>query len=326
MEGRASAETDVTVHGWSPQTSALSAAVGNSAQTAVNHGRVRARTDQLLDVDASVEARTRVSASPSSTMDTSATALAYGNDQSHTAHGARAVVRAGQRHYGQGATARVDAALAHVKGQADLLAAAGSNQLVVNAETDDVRVRSTQVATGATEASVGGHVYNGYLVNGLSSAAANSATLANKGASTDAKVSQAHEGYVRAETALFVGEYGGVNSQAFAAANTVSAAGYGETLKIDTDQLNTGGVDAAASFDGYDGYDAEVHASATGNGVSVQACSDCDGVLDANNNQVNGGDVSAVSRADVGTSARAVNATATAVGNSASYVVSRPRN
>jgi hypothetical protein len=326
VEGRVGADTNVTVHGWSPQTTALSAAVGNSAQTGVHHGSVRAQAEQLLDVDASVEARTRVTARPSSSMDTSATALAFGNDQAHTAHGERAVVRAGQFHYGQGASARVDASLAHVKGRADLLAAAGSNQLTVTADTDAVRVRGTQVATGSTEASIGAHVPNGYLVNGLSSAAANSVTLSNEGASTDARLRQQHEGYVRGETALYVGEFGGVSAQAFAAANTVSAAASGDVLKIDTDQLNTGGVDAYASFDGQDGYDAEVHASATGNGVAVQGCSDCDGVLNGDNNQVNSGDVAATTRADVGAGARSVNATATAVGNSASYVVNRPRN
>jgi hypothetical protein len=326
VEGRVRADTGVTVHGWSPQTSALSASVGNSARTQTEHGSLRAQTEQLLDVDASVEARTRVVARPSSSMDTSATALAVGNDAAHKAHGERAVVRQGQFHYGQGANARADAELAHVKGQANLSALTTANQLTLEADSDDVRVRSTQVATGSTQASVGGHVHNGYLVNGFSSAAANSVTMSNTGSATDARLSQAHEGYVRAESALYVGQFGGVSAQALAAANTVSAVATGDSLRIDTDQLNSGGVDAAASFDGYDGYDAEVHASATGNGVSAQACSDCDGVLNANNNQVNGGDVTASTRADVGTGARAVNATATAVGNSASYVVSRPRN
>ncbi|MBW3616142.1 MAG: holdfast anchor protein HfaD [Proteobacteria bacterium] len=327
--GNVSARTDVTVHGWSPSTQVTTAAVGQTLHTTTSGGRLTASTDQAVDGDpdgpaGAIEARTRVTAELSSSGDTSGLALAVGNDQASHVRGGSADIRTGQYHYGAGSTARTEASLLHVKGEAQLTAIAGANQASVEGATDDVRLDAAQVSTGSTEASVGAEVDNGQTVAAFSSAAANSVTLANQGASTTAAVAQEHLGYVRAESALYVGEFGRASANAAGVGNTVSAAVYGDTLTLDTDQLNSGGVDAYASFDGSTGYDLDVNASAYGNAVSAQACSDCDGVLDARNTQVNDGDVSAVTRADVG-GARSVLANATAVGNQASYVVSRPR-
>jgi hypothetical protein len=168
-------------------------------------------------------------------------------------------------------------------------------------------------------------VENGQGVTAFSSAAANSVSLANQGASASAEIVQNHVGYVRAESALYVGAFGGVSSTAMGVGNTVSAYAVGDALTLDTDQLNSGGVDAHASFTGFDGYDADVSASAYGNAVSGQACSDCEGVLAARNTQVNEGPVSSMVRADVG-AARSIRSTSTAVGNQASYIVSRPKH
>ncbi len=324
-----SARTDVTVHGWSPSTGAIAAAVGQTLHTTTQGGRLTASTDQVVDGDpdrpaSAIEARTRVTAELSSSGDTSGLALAVGNDQASHVRGGTADIRSGQYHYGAGSTARTEASLLHVKGEAQLTAIAGANQALVQGAAHDVRLNAAQVSTGSTEASVGAEVDNGQTVAAFSSAAANSVTLANQGASTTAAVGQEHLGYVRAESALYVGEFGRASANAAGVGNTVSAVAYGDTLTLNTDQLNSGGVDAYASFDGSTGYDLDVNASAYGNAVSAQACSDCDGVLDARNTQVSNGDVSAVTRADVG-GARSVLANATAVGNQASYVVSRPR-
>jgi len=53
------------------------------------------------------------------------------------------------------------------------------------------------------------------------------------------------------------------------------------------------------------------------------ACSDCEGSVKVSNRQRNSADVGATATTSVG-SARSVNGVASAVGNSASYYVSRP--
>ena len=94
-------------------------------------------------------------------------------------------------------------------------------------------------------------------------------------------------------------------------------------LKLDNTQLNSGGVEAVATFQGNAGYDAYVGADAIGNAVSGSVCSQCGGEVNVTNNQVNNGDVSAVVNIGVG-SGRAVVAGANAAGNSATFYVSRP--
>lgn len=324
-EGGVNAGSDLTVHGWSPETSVLSAAAGNSAQTAAAHGSLRARAAQVVGPEGSVESRAWVSAHPSSSGDTSVLSHALGNVQQHASEGDRARVVADQYNYGSHTTANAQATLAHVKGSAGLTAAAGANQLGLDAKSDSVRLRAKQVATGSTEATADAYVKNGYLIDTLGSAAANSITLNHQGAKAKLKAEQESVGYVRAESLITSPEFGAANANAYGVGNTIAAASLGEQLTLDTDQLNTGGVDAVASFDGGDGYDVGVSASAYGNAVSAVACSDCDGALDARNSQTNSGDVSATGRVSLGGNGRRVTGTAQAVGNSASYVVNKPK-
>ena len=78
-----------------------------------------------------------------------------------------------------------------------------------------------------------------------------------------------------------------------------------------------------ARFDGTEGYDAQASATAYGNEVTGYACADCQGRIDINNGQVNNTDVGAQSVVNV-QSGRSVRGVASAVGNSATYYVSRP--
>jgi hypothetical protein len=326
-----SAHTDVEIHGWSPTTAVNTAAVGQGLNTSVTGGSLRVNAQQAVGQapdapHSQIEARSRVTAVLSSSGDTSVLSIAVGNDQAHAVHEGDAQIRSGQHHYGAGTRAVTEANLLHVQGEAQLSAVAGANQTALEAAGRTAQMSVDQNSTGATEASVAGHVDVGQTVHAFSSSAANSVSLANQGAVTRGEVTQNHQGYVRAESALYVGDFGSVSAVANGVGNTVSAVGYGEALTLNTDQLNSGGVDAAASFDGVDGYDAEVHATAYGNAVSGQVCSDCDGALTATNTQVNEGGVQAQTRVNVGGGARTINATATAVGNQASYIVTRPKH
>lgn len=322
VEGRVAADTDVVVHGWSPSTAVLTAAAGNSADTSTR-GSLRSQAVQTVAPEGSVEARARVTAHPSASGDTSVLAHALGNVQQHAVEGDRARVKAEQYSYGS-ATAEASASLANVKGHAALTAAAGANQIGLDAVADRTRLNTRQVATGSTQATADLYAPAAYLGDAMSSAAANSVTLNAQGARARLKAEQESLGYVRAESVVTTGDFGAVNANAYGVGNTVAVAHLGEQLTLDTEQLNTGGVDAVSSYDGGDGYDVGLSASAYGNAVSAVACSDCDGALTATNSQTNSGDISATGRVDIA-GGRFVHSTAQAVGNSASYVVNKPK-
>ena len=97
-----------------------------------------------------------------------------------------------------------------------------------------------------------------------------------------------------------------------------------EPLGGDNTQSNSGGVVSNASFSGNNGFDAASSATAMGNAATGFACSDCNGVVNVNNNQMNSGGVSATSTIDIAAPNRSVNASATAVGNNATFYVSKP--
>lgn len=61
-----------------------------------------------------------------------------------------------------------------------------------------------------------------------------------------------------------------------------------------------------------------------GNAVTGFACSDCNGTLAVTNSQTNSVALSATSQIDVAASNRSVTGTATAVGNNATFYVSKP--
>ena len=94
-------------------------------------------------------------------------------------------------------------------------------------------------------------------------------------------------------------------------------------LALDNTQLNTGGVEATATYTGVSGYDAYVGAEAVGNSVTGSACSQCGGEVNITNNQTNNAAVTATTNATIGSGRAAVIGT-TAVGNSATFYVSRP--
>lgn len=325
LQGSVRAETEVTVRGYSPTIAATSAAAGNIAEASVVDGNFNAEVEQSID-GGEVAAWTGVTANLSSSGDTVATAAAVGNGFNSAAVSNNAHLRTDQRHDGAGTTARTQAELFHVQGQAALTATAAANQMGYTGRTYYSEVRADQSNSGATDASVRGDIGNGYLTSGMAAAAANTVHVAHQAGVVEASVRQANSGYVGARSELATYEYGGATSQAFGVGNAVGVEQLGEVLTLDTDQTNSGGVEVMASFDGGYGYDAQVSASAVGNTVSASVCSDCDGALTANNSQANYGDVSAFARTDIGGSSRSVTGTVSAVGNSASYYVTKPKH
>ena len=89
--------------------------------------------------------------------------------------------------------------------------------------------------------------------------------------------------------------------------------------------LNEGSsVGVIADFTGAEDYDASSTATAISNAATGYACGNCQGRIVATSQQVNNSDVSATSSVNVTGYARSTTGVANAVGNTASYYVSRP--
>ena len=124
-------------------------------------------------------------------------------------------------------------------------------------------------------------------------------------------------------------QFGTGQATALGVGNSVLAGNQGPSTELDNTQVNTGGIQAQASFTGDNGFDATSSATAMGNAAIGYACSQCGGVISINNSQVtSGGGVEADSSTTITNtagSARSATGIATAVGNSATYYVSRPQ-
>ena len=109
------------------------------------------------------------------------------------------------------------------------------------------------------------------------------------------------------------------------AANEVSVGNNDHYLEIDNTQFNSGGVEVSATFAGTNGYDAYVAAEAVGNSVTGYACSECDGD-DGRHQRPDQLRQRLAPRATttVAGAAAPVITGANAVGNSATFYVSRP--
>jgi hypothetical protein len=157
-------------------------------------------------------------------------------------------------------------------------------------------------------------------------ATANQAVLYNEGGAVVTASDQRNSSFVRASALTTAYDYGRAEAYARGAANELTVGNNDIYVEIDNTQFNTGGVDVVATFSGTNGYDVSVGADAVGNSVTGYACSQCDGYLEAANTQTNTGNVSAVANTTVAGSNRSVITGANAVGNAASFYVSRPGN
>ena len=205
------------------------------------------------------------------------------------------------------------------------------SQAIVNAvqvtsgQTSGQNLTIIQSSTGdLVEAESSANSGNAWDLAGRARAAANQAVLYNEGGSVVAASSQDNTAFVRAAATTTAYDYGRAEAHARGAANELSVGNNDIYVEIDNSQFNSGGVDVTATFSGTNGYDVYVGADAVGNSVTGYACSECEGYLEARNSQTNGGDVSAAADTTVAGSTRAVITGANAVGNSASFYVSRP--
>ena len=204
-------------------------------------------------------------------------------------------------------------------------------QAMVNAvhatsgQTSGQDLAIVQTSTGDfVEAESSANSGNAWDLAGRARASANQAVLYNQGGSVVASARQDNTAYVRAAATTTAYDYGRAEAHARGAANELSVGNNDIYVEIDNSQFNSGGVDVTATFSGTNGYDVYVGADAVGNRVTGYSCADCGGYLEATNSQSNAGDVSATANTAVAGSTRSVITGANAVGNSASFYVSRP--
>ena len=160
-------------------------------------------------------------------------------------------------------------------------------------------------------------------------ATANNVSVTNDGPSLDVTTVQDNESYLRTQAETTAFQFGTSSTMATGVGNSVMAGETSGPINIDNTQTNSGdGVQVVASSAGFDGFDLSASATAMGNAVTGFSCSLCGGSMTARNSQTNSADVSAVSTLNLGVpgggSARSVTGTSTAVGNSATFYVSRP--
>jgi hypothetical protein len=329
MQGAAVADTSLTLRGDTGYVNSVTQARGNYlAGTAVNTG---------IDVDAGQNLNGDVTAR-SQIVETGAR-LNYGGHVSADAIGNTVALGAGgtgeQRGAVTGRTNQNSTGEIYAENEARFTYAPAPAVFSSQASANAVQATSTpnshqelavsQNASGAgVTAWTGVWAGNAWDIAGRSRAASNQAAFYNQGGSLVVDVDQQNSAEVLSRTELSSYDFGAAYSTAEAVGNEVHAGNNDIYVNINNTQLNTGGVTASAGFTGQNGYDAYVGANAAGNAVTGFACSTCGGDLNARNSQTNMGDVRATATTTINGWGRNVVAGANAVGNTASFYVTRP--
>ncbi len=160
-------------------------------------------------------------------------------------------------------------------------------------------------------------------------ATGNNVSASNDGGDLNVVTVQDNEGYLRAQAESAAFEFGTSSVIATGVGNSVMAGETGGQVTVNNLQTNGGaGVDVLATSAGTDGYDLSSSATAMGNAATGFACTVCGGRMTVANSQTNSADIGATSTVNLGVgtggSARSATGVATAVGNSATFYVSRP--
>jgi len=218
------------------------------------------------------------------------------------------------------------AVVGYVSGTADVSGtAAGNTMSLVGTDTSAARLEVFQSNTGViVQASQFTAYGNAQTAITSTSSSGNIATTVNEGPLLDLTSTQFNQSYVRAQAEGTSYLYGEGGATAFGVGNSVLAGNTGEAVVLENVQLNTGGgVEVIASFSGAEGYDSYARATAVGNDVTGYSCGSCSGQMTVGSSQTNTADVGATATTSAGTG-RLVNSSSTAVGNNASFYVTRP--
>lgn len=324
-QGQVVADTRLDVASNSGETTSLSTvATGNFVQATGYGATITGVYTQATGAHA-VTAHSHTEAPDAQTGAVASQVQAAGNAQAFGLEYGSAGVRTSQTN---AATATSDGGgvYGYVPGTASFTATTVGNDVTLSGANGSaarmiVDQNNTAPLTQAAQFTAFGNVQD---ANTSAAASGNNVNTVNEGHLLDVTARQSNQAYVRAQSASSAYQFGAGSASAYGVGNAIVAGDIGGELLLDTVQSNDGGgIEAVARFDGTEGYDASVSATAYGNSVMGYACSDCQGRLDVNNDQINNADVGAQSVVNV-TSGRSARGVANAVGNSATYYVSRP--
>ena len=216
--------------------------------------------------------------------------------------------------------------LMYTPGTASMSAAAVSNNVTaVGTGNSSQTLTLHQTMTGArTQAAEFDDAGNAQTFAGQATATGNTIAATNETGPIAVTDTQANNSYVRAQAVVTSYEFGTGSASAYGVGNSVLVGNSGQSMSLDNTQTNTIGLDAIASFTGNNGFDASSNATAMGNAVTAYACSNCGGVMNVKNSQTSSGGVSATSTTTTTAGNRSVTGSATAVGNNATFYVSKP--
>lgn len=218
------------------------------------------------------------------------------------------------------------AVLTYTPGTASATASGVSNNLTgAGSGNASQTLVATQTMNGPlTQATQSINLGNGQTIQSNATASANNIFVSNENGPVAVTDNQTNNGFTFAQSAATGFEFGSGQASSSAIADSVLVGNSGPSLSLDNTQSNDVSVVSNASFSGANGFDASTSATAMGNAVTGFACSDCGGVMNVRNNQINSSGVSSTSTIDIAASNRSVNASATAVGNNATFYVSKP--
>ena len=325
MRGNATATTSLALRGDTEgYVSSATQANGNALSAAAYDGDIMLDATQTVDAG-EIAARTTITNADARLLDGANVSAAAAANAIALGGTGTSITGTVDQSSDAGVTASNFAATGYIPARADFASQAAAN--VVTASSDlasnqaiDVRQRSTGDRVVSTTSA---NAANAWDLAGRAQAVANQAVFANQGGSLITRTNQANESEVRAATVVTAYDFGAANAYARGAGNEVSIGNNDIYVEVDNTQLNTGGVDVSASFEGTNGYDAYVGADAVGNSVTAYACAECAGFIDATNNQTNTASVSAMSNTVVNGQGRSVITGSNAVGNAATFYVSR---
>lgn len=319
--GASIADAEASVNTAYGAVSIMSAAVNNGLTAATVNGSITSRGAQHSTGDATAATDTWVgnagaAASSASAGANVATFVAEQGDITSELH---------QDSAGSvSATTDADACCVNTAVVADAIASA--NNITATGSTTTLLSASSQESTGAS-VTARSDLSVGYAVDAISNATANgnALTVDNQWGYANVAATQRNTSDVRAQGFVTLGgDFLGTGSAAaYGVGNSAVIGNLGSDTLIDVAQDNAGSVSADSATAGLGGEYALASSAAYGNVITGALCGYCDASnpgLTANGTQTNSGDVH--SSAVVNTPySRTVAASASAIGNAASYHV-----
>jgi hypothetical protein len=337
------ATASLTIGGYTPGPITMSSvATGNAVQATSTDGASEVGSFYQTGNGAAVTATNNFSAQGDPTItvgDVSLTAQAIGNTVGLGATGSSLTATVNQLntadvHAVDQSSPGEGAQIQDTTGSATATAIAVNNNVTATGVTSATYGGSTQ-ALNITQTAIGqtmaGQVINsdnGQTFVGTAAASANNVSASNQGGDLNVVTTQTNEGFTQGDSVVTAVAFGSVQVTGSGVGNSMVAGNQGPSTELSNVQVNDGEIQGRASFTGGGGvysYDVAASSSAVGNGATAFTCSDCGGVLSASNSQTNNNTIEATSLVTLNGANRTVVNSATAVGNSASFYVTKPK-